>query len=711
VGVPLVAIGIAWSLTWAAGTRRADSIGDVVGALGLVIGAAVIFLGVRVFQSESSKDLSLWVGAMVRPAPKYPTFDFYIASIGHALVPWSAFAPFAFGRLFLPPIGRVGYVHTRESFGRMAILVAGAVVFAAHGFLAARTDLIAFTGPAIIAAACGVALRDFERGAHASVAVGVGTAVLCGLFHHDFHELPDKAYQAFAVSGPAFPESFKATALALWWVVLFGFAGVAFLTWVERDSDRTPFDPKNYMKILKALREEFDGLLTLGFFASVAGAAIAALFVVIGSRMHARWLPNMSAQIREGVTNAWWIIAFVPLGVILGILFACDLWLWAFNRSRRFSAASFKRGLEPFAPLLDRVRRGPAESPYDFASSALVLFLMALGLPIALFAILWQVAHVTPLLALAAALPSGVLLFLILGVVGDIVRHRAVGLVLGGAALGFVLCFAYYPALANQLSPKEVFESYQRIHTDDEPLALLGVGGRTAAYYAGGQPPSFSDVPSAYRWLAEAKGSRRYLAVQADQLGKLNQAYREHAEPRTNLPILDARSSQILLAASALKPGEKNENPLGRMVLDEPPDPQRKLDVNLDEKLQVLGIDIVDATGKRVESVTPNKTYHIKTYYRVLAPVTTEWEAFIHIDGFRRRHNGDHKVMNGKYPMHLWLPGDLLVDDYEFKLEPNFTPGNYTIFFGLFVGESRLKVKSGPSDGENRVNAGALHVL
>jgi hypothetical protein len=32
------------------------------------------------------------------------------------------------------------------------------------------------------------------------------------------------------------------------------------------------------------------------------------------------------------------------------------------------------------------------------------------------------------------------------------------------------------------------------------------------------------------------------------------------------------------------------------------------------------------------------------------------------------------------------------------------------LFFGLFVGESRLKVKSGPSDGENRVNGGALRV-
>ena len=58
----------------------------------------------------------------------------------------------------------------------------------------------------------------------------------------------------------------------------------------------------------------------------------------------------------------------------------------------------------------------------------------------------------------------------------------------------------------------------------------------------------------------------------------------------------------------------------------------------------------------------------------------------------------------------LWLPGDVLEDVYEFQLEPNFTPGTYTVFFGLFVGETRLKVKSGPTDGDNRINGGAVRV-
>ena len=59
-------------------------------------------------------------------------------------------------------------------------------------------------------------------------------------------------------------------------------------------------------------------------------------------------------------------------------------------------------------------------------------------------------------------------------------------------------------------------------------------------------------------------------------------------------------------------------------------------------RLEVLGIDFVDERGRLVDAVSPGRTYHLKTYYHVLAPITTEWEAFIHIDGYHRRHNGDH---------------------------------------------------------------------
>jgi hypothetical protein len=240
------------------------------------------------------------------------------------------------------------------------------------------------------------------------------------------------------------------------------------------------------------------------------------------------------------------------------------------------------------------------------------------------------------------------------------------------------------------------------------------VPGKAAAYYAGGQTETLADSASAYRWLAAAGGSRRCLAAKAESLAELNALWRERApEPKTNLPVIDGGSSQVLLAASALDPGEKNANPLNAWVLGAAPAPQRRLDVNLDDKLEVLGIDLYDEEGRRADGVRVGRTYHLKTTYRVLARVSTEWRPFLHIDGSGRRHNGDHALVGGRYPMRFWLPGDVIVDDAEVKLEPNFTPGTYTIWFGLAVGDGcndRLRVKAGANDGCNRIDGGPLRV-
>ena len=73
------------------------------------------------------------------------------------------------------------------------------------------------------------------------------------------------------------------------------------------------------------------------------------------------------------------------------------------------------------------------------------------------------------------------------------------------------------------------------------------------------------------------------------------------------------------------------------------------------------------------------------------------------------RFNGDHKTLDAKYPFHLWRVGDYIADIYEFTLEPNFTPGRYHVYYGLFMGARRLEVKRGRHD-EDRLDAGSLEV-
>lgn len=713
VAVPTATVGVTCMI--AGYSPKRNPVGFGIGALSLALGVMCTVLCYRALETlDARSDLSPWVGAMIRVPAKYPTFDIVLGHIGHAMAPWSAFVPFAVGRLFRTPLAVGDEAKERESTLRVGLLVGSGFALLAHGFLAARTDMIPFSAPVLLACIVALALRDFERGAPASLVGGIVTTVFLALFHHDFHGMPEKAFQAFGITqAVTFPETFKDPSYMLWTVALIGFAAVVIFSFLERDPARKPFDVKNYQKVLDALRTAWDGSLQVAYFAGVCGASLAALGVWWGVRSGAKWLPSLNPNARMVAMNAWWVLALAPFLIVFGAYFAADLWVWMTEHSAPVSLDGWKRGFTiqqnawKAAMTPTRDEKGKEVPLADDTERLLgVGVLGAFGLlavPLPAIAVLLK-AKVAPAIAIPVGLVAGVLLFPALRMLGDVLRSRGAVVVCAGTLVGLLLNAAYFPALANQLSPKDVFDTYRKSASSGEPLALYGVGGRTSAYYAGSQPLVHQDVDSAFQWLTG--GGKRFLAMKGDELARINQQYRKRFA--RNVPVVDGRSSQIMLLSS--EAGSADQNPLGRIVMSDMPKVQRPLSVNLDDRLEVLGMDITDSEGRLTDTVNALKKYHIKTYYRVLAPMQSEWEAFIHIDGFRRRHNGDHKPCNGKYPMLLWLPGDIVVDDYEFSLEPNFTQGDYAIFFGFWLGESRLKVKSGSQDGENRINGGVLHV-
>jgi 4-amino-4-deoxy-L-arabinose transferase-like glycosyltransferase len=280
----------------------------------------------------------------------------------------------------------------------------------------------------------------------------------------------------------------------------------------------------------------------------------------------------------------------------------------------------------------------------------------------------------------------------------------AVGMILFGASLSLV----YYPALADQLSPQESYEAFRRFAKPGEPLGIIGPSSSLSTYYAGRGVVSFRGQEEAYRWLLEP-GGRRFLVLRADGLAGLNARFRAQVSRKSNLPVLDAYSSEILLVSNQLRPGERSDNPLDAYLLVTEPRPTRKIDANLGDQLDVLGWDVTDLDDKPVRDVVPRRRYRFVIYYRVVARISGTWETFVHIDGFQRRFNGDHKTLEGRYAFALWQVGDIIADRHEIELEPNFSPGTYQVYFGLYSGSRRLPVKRG-SHHEDRVQGGPLVV-
>jgi hypothetical protein len=566
--------------------------------------------------------------ALIKKAATESTFDLPIRQLGHALFPWSAFLPFALGRLFRAPIEAPGEARERETALRVALIIGASVALAATAFLAPRAGQIPYPAAALLAAAAAVAIFDFERGAPPSRAIALGSMLLVVVLYRDMVLQPEKALSAFVVDKPTFPKSFEFQSASLMRAAAAVFAALTFLAWFEAQprTRRTTISEHireriaDYKKILGELGKAWNGNLAFG--AIVLEAALIGLGAMLFIGLRLRWGPVIKLPknfISYGL-NAWWAVPIAAALALPGFDLARDL----------------------YRAFVDRTR-----------------------------------------------------------------YPRAAGTVLAALLAGGALSLIYYPALAAQLSPKEVFDSYSRLRGGTEPLGLLGVRSRAATYYqGGGEVESFSDVGRAFTWLTADMAQRRWLVVKADDLPKLNSLFRKaHGQ---NVPVLDGRSSQIQLVSNKLE-GRPNESWLAPLLPDGPANPARPLDAMFEDQLEVIGWEVTDQDGKAQADVVPQTKYHLRMYYRVLKPITGSWKAFIHIDGYQRRYNGDHAVLEGRYPMSLWQPGDIVVDDHEFQLEPNFTPGDYTVYFGFFTGDTRFKVTRG-SHHENRVIAGPLRV-
>jgi 4-amino-4-deoxy-L-arabinose transferase-like glycosyltransferase len=622
VALPALGVGLTWAVMVASPSRTRDLIGDLVGAAGLLIGAGAAVLGSAALFRATATEYSLWVGAQISNQPKFPTFDLIIHYLGHSLFPWSAFIPFAVGRLFrAPPASENDLADNRAAAARMLAIIGSAVAFGVFSLLAPRVGYIAFGAPSLLAAIAAISIRDFERDAPASRALGVGVLVLAALFYRDYNMFPEKGLSAFAVNAATFPDSYKELAALLIGLTALVFSGIVLFAWLEKQN-KPYFDKKDYLAWPRGLWEAFGGNLAVALVVLELLLLIAAPVTYLGLRVfHAKAIVQMGLYVRLALINGFWVLPLLVFGIVWGLTAIRDLFRLFFDKT---------------------------------------------GMP------------------------------------------RGMATIIAGFLAGGLLSFVYYPALAAQLSPKEVFESYQRLHKRDEPLCLLGVGGKSATYYSGGEVKPVGDVQSAFTWLTTSP-ERRWCAVRNEDLSRLNSLYRARPTNKANLPVLDARSSQIMLVSNQLVAGETNQSPYQNIVLDQEPNIGNRVEANMQDQLLSLGWDVTDGSGNRVEAVVPGRKYHFRLYYKVLATIAGEWETFIHIDGFHRRFNGDHKTLGGKYPFNLWQVGDFIVDDYEFSLEPNFTAGTYNVYYGLFVGETRLKVKTGRHD-DNRIDGGNIRV-
>jgi hypothetical protein len=283
-------------------------------------------------------------------------------------------------------------------------------------------------------------------------------------------------------------------------------------------------------------------------------------------------------------------------------------------------------------------------------------------------------------------------------------QWRFVPLLAAGAAIGVYASQGYLPALSEHFSPREVYATYNALARNGEELGEYKVGGRAAAYYAKGTVAELDTMDRLIDHLAQ--DSRRWAAFPAEELPEIDRRFRQRK--RAHLFVADARSARVVLATNQPVAGHRDENILRDMVLSAPPAKiQHPVSVNFEKRIELLGYDLdLPHDGY----VGAGESFKLRWYFRAISAGPAGYRVFVHIDGRGQRIHGDHDPLDGKYPVRLWDPGDVIVDEQKLDVPASYGRGDYTIYMGFYSGESRLSLESGASDGSNRAVAGVLRI-
>jgi hypothetical protein len=255
------------------------------------------------------------------------------------------------------------------------------------------------------------------------------------------------------------------------------------------------------------------------------------------------------------------------------------------------------------------------------------------------------------------------------------------------------------PQVSKHLSARDLYGKSKTLDPN-APVGQYRFNATGASYYTGGKiPQTLSSAEELFAFLA--KPERVFVMAASDELANIDQLARQK---KASYYVVDDSNSRYLMLSNKLSGEEKDLNPLRRFILDQPPTPQNKVEVDFEGKVQLLGYDLPPQLSR-------GQDFKIRLYFKVLQPLGGSYKVFIHFDGPGARFNGDHVPMEGRFPTQNWVPGYYIIDEHEMKPDRATQPsGYYRVFMGFFSGDARLKVSSGPQDGENRVKLGSVNI-
>jgi hypothetical protein len=251
--------------------------------------------------------------------------------------------------------------------------------------------------------------------------------------------------------------------------------------------------------------------------------------------------------------------------------------------------------------------------------------------------------------------------------------------------------FAWQAELGEHLSSKVLFDSLHELAHYGDSIILMGDLGDAPRDY--GSDLVTETVTTRDPVIAAlGRPNRVFAIVPQTELCQLH-----HDMAHKSYFVVDDRNIKSLLISNRVD-GTTDKNPLRDTILHEPPKSIRfrpKGRVVWDNRIELLGWDMPT-------TVPRGSKFQVRTYYKVLQPISGAWHVLYHFDG-PLRFNGDHMPIDDHCTTGQWAIDDYIVDTTTVVAGGTaFQSGSYDVWTGFWTGSApnfkNMPLSAAPGD-------------
>jgi hypothetical protein len=117
--------------------------------------------------------------------------------------------------------------------------------------------------------------------------------------------------------------------------------------------------------------------------------------------------------------------------------------------------------------------------------------------------------------------------------------------------------------------------------------------------------------------------------------------------------------------------------------------------------IRLLGSDLLP------DVLRPGDTVRVHLYWQALTPIGERYTAFVHLLGPTNPSTGnplwaqdDHQPGSETYPTDFWLPGEIVLDAFQFTVPGDAPAGEYVVTTGFYKLETGQRLGRSDNQGD-----------